>query len=321
MQETNAGKTLDFDETAFFEGLADDTEAAAEQTDSQLAADALLDGQTADKPDGTDKSAGEDAAKAAKDGEVKPVEGQSDEGVKDSSDGQTADKPDGQTAAQKDGETADAQTGADSGEKPGIEVTFLGEKKVVPITEAVSLVQKGMNYDRVSAKVARLEAELAAPRARDGMAAQMSRYAKAQGVTVESLLSQMKSAADEKGIPAEAPAKSDYFMERAAEDWKDFMKTYPEIRDPTAELPGEVWDAINSGLTPRQAVAEYKAKQSGETMAQKDKEISTLKEQLAAAKATAVKNEQTRAKAPGSVGSTAPGREEDDFLAGFSEGF
>ena len=58
----------------------------------------------------------------------------------------------------------------------GIEVTFLGEKRQLTHDEAVTFAQKGMNYDRTEqllnesrATVARLEAELSAPRAGDNM--------------------------------------------------------------------------------------------------------------------------------------------------------
>ena len=54
----------------------------------------------------------------------------------------------------------------------GLEVTFLGEKRQLTHDEAMTFAQKGMNYDRIEsqlndsrATIARLEAELTAPRA------------------------------------------------------------------------------------------------------------------------------------------------------------
>lgn len=192
---------------------------------------------------------------------------------------------------------------------PGLEIIHLGEKKQLTHDEAVTLAQKGMNYDHVSQKVARLEAELS--RAGTTMPPVLEAYAKLVGGDVNSLLAQMQAKVAEAGIPISAPQQSNYFQEKAVSDWKDFLQAYPDIKDPQNELAKEVWDAINAGLTPRQAMIEYRSRDLEAQLAAKDQEIAELKKQQVIEK----KNVENKKKATGPLGTAGNGGG-DAFLTG-----
>lgn len=212
---------------------------------------------------------------------------------------------------------ADAEDSAEGENKPqeenndlpGLEIVHLGEKRQLTHDEAVTLAQKGMNYDHVSQKAARLEAELA--RAGAAVPPVLEAYAQMTGGDVSSLLAQMHAKVAEAGISIPTPQGSNYFQEKAVADWKDFIGAYPDIKDPQNELPKEVWDAINAGLTPRQAMLEYRNRDFEAKLAAKDREITELKKQQEITK----KNAENKKKATGSL-STAGSGGGDSFLAG-----
>ncbi len=203
----------------------------------------------------------------------------------------------------------DAKQQEETPELPGLEIIHLGEKKQLTHDEAVTLAQKGMNYDHVSQKVARLEAELS--QAGATMPPVLEAYAQLMGGDVNGLLAQMQAKVAEAGIPIPAPQQSNYFQEKAVADWKDFLQAYPDIKDPQNELAKEVWDAINAGLTPRQAMIEYRSRDLEAQLAAKDREIAELKKQQVIEK----KNAENKKKATGSLG-TAGNSGGDPFLAG-----
>lgn len=208
----------------------------------------------------------------------------------------------------------------------GLEVTFLGEKRQLTHDEAVTFAQKGMNYDRIEsqlndsrAAVARLEAELTAPRAGETLMPLIKAYAKANGVSLQDLTNQMLEAVRVSGITVEKPEQSNYMREKAVRDWQDFMKVYPEIKNPQNELPQEVWNAINSGMTPRAALVEYRQKEFNGKIAEKDSVIAERDQKIAALEQeirTLKLNAENKKKAVGALGSTAEKDDKTGFLGG-----
>ena len=197
-----------------------------------------------------------------------------------------------------------------------IEITFLGDKRQMPVSEAAPLIQKGMNYDHLQERVTRLESELKA----NAVPPEIEAYAKSCGMTGQALIAHFGQLARNAGI--EVAASGGYMHQKAVDDWKEFMREYPDV-NPKTDLPQEVWDGINAGLTPRQALIEFKArgfeaqlaakdKEIAEAVAEKDKKIAELEKALE----TERKNNKNAQKAVGSLATSGNGTD-DDFLNAF----
>lgn len=197
-----------------------------------------------------------------------------------------------------------------------IEITFLGDKRQMPVSEAAPLIQKGMNYDHLQERVTRLETELKA----NAVPPEIEAYAKTCGMTGQALIAHFGQLARNAGI--EVAASDGYMHQKAVDDWKDFIREYPDV-NPKTDLPQEVWDGINAGLTPRQALIEFKArgfeaqlaakdKEIADAVAEKDKKIAELEKALE----TERKNNKNAQKAVGSLATSGNGTD-DDFLNAF----
>ena len=197
-----------------------------------------------------------------------------------------------------------------------IEITFLGDKRQMPVSEAAPLIQKGMNYDHLQERVTRLETELKA----NAVPPEIEAYAKSCGMTGQALIAHFGQLARNAGI--EVAASGGYMHQKAVDDWKEFMREYPDV-NPKIDLPQEVWDGINAGLTPRQALIEFKArgfeaqlaakdKEIADAVAEKDKKIAELEKALE----TERKNNKNAQKAVGSLATSGNGTD-DDFLNAF----
>ena len=197
-----------------------------------------------------------------------------------------------------------------------IEITFLGDKRQMPVSEAAPLIQKGMNYDHLQERVTRLETELKA----NSVPPEIEAYAKTCGMTGQALIAHFGQLARNAGI--EVAASDGYMHQKAVDDWKEFMREYPDV-NPKTDLPQEVWDGINAGLTPRQALIEFKArgfeaqlaakdKEIADAVAEKDKKIAELEKALE----TERKNNKNAQKAVGSLATSGNGTD-DDFLNAF----
>ena len=230
--------------------------------------------------------------------------------------------------ATNENEGSDTPEAAQGAEQPaaGLEVTFLGEKRQLTHDEAVTYAQKGMNYDRVEqqltesrATIARLEAELTVPRADETFMPLARAYVKSMGSNMQEFANTMLQAVRAAGITVEKPTQSNYLREKAVKDWQDFMQAYPDIKNPQAELPQEVWNAINSGLTPRMALVEYKQKEFSGKMTEKDGIIAEKDQKIAALEQeikTLKLNAENKKKAVGSLTSTAESDDRTGFLGG-----
>ena len=189
--------------------------------------------------------------------------------------------------------------------------------------KAQELAEKGMNLDRVreqlgemKAERARLEAELTAPRAEQSVLPLLRAYAKAAGGNMETLTAQMMQAVRQAGIPIEQPKAGTYLQDKAVSDWKAFLKAYPDIRDPRTELPKEVWERINQGVTPVNAMIEHRQADLLRQIAERDAKIKEFEQKEQARE----QNEKNKKRAGGSLTSTAGGGEKDGFLSGFLDG-
>lgn len=199
--------------------------------------------------------------------------------------------------------------------KEGLEITFLGEKKFLSHEEAVAAAQKGMNYDHIEQQlqisrnnVAKLEAELKIPRAERAFLPLITAYAQTQGTDLAGFTAQMNDAINQAGLKLSPVAESNYLREKAVNDWQDFMTAYPGI-DPRNDLPQEVWDAINSGLSPRAAMIEYKQRDFEAKMAEKDNVITERDNKIAELEReirTMKLNAENKKKSAGGLTSTAP---------------
>lgn len=180
----------------------------------------------------------------------------------------------------------------------------------VPRDEVIALAQKGMDYDRIRAK-------LDAPNPYEEFVKEISA---AQGSTAEEFIDSTRAAMlakkenidisiakerirldrREKEIEArerkqsEATAKADEAARKRAAEFTEFLNTYKDVD--VKNLPKEVWDDVNKGNTLTNAYMKYENKQ--------------LKAQLAAER----KNNENRAKTTGSQKSSAAKADEFDAM-------
>lgn len=195
-------------------------------------------------------------------------------------------------------------------------VNFLGEEKELPVSELVTLSQKGMNYDHVKSELETLREKAGQSEKLLGTAKQL---AASSGTSVEDYLAMIaKTAADnqlrsqiDSGVPEHIARR---LMEleqhenlRTAEDEKrraeqerqakydELIKEYPGVHT----LPDEVATAVANGARPLEAYRAY--------------ELEKLKTELATLK----KAEENKQKSTGSLQSESPATP-DDFLTGFN---
>ena len=222
------------------------------------------------------------------------------------------------------------------GEKPveqpeeQFEVTYMGEKKLLTRDEMRDYAEKGMNLDRVRnqlndsrATIARLEAELTAPRAGETVMPLVRAYVQSMGSNMQEFTNTMLQAVRAAGITVEKPEQSNYMREKAVRDWQDFMQAYPEIKNPQNELPEEVWNSIKSGMTPRAALVEYRQKEFNGKIAEKDSVIAERDQKIAALEQeirTLKLNAENKKKSVGALSSTVEAPDRDDFFEGFLKG-
>lgn len=268
-------------------------------------------------------NAGMDAEEQAEEQDTNVTEPQEEEFEEITEAGDT--NPTEEGAAEETTTEQAEDTAEDTAQQPeGLEVTFLGEVRQLSREEAVSWAQRGMNAEhqqqQANARIAMLEAELAAPRAGSTLLPLMKAYAQATGGTLEGLTQSMMEAVRAAGVNVEKPAESRYMREKAVQQWQDFMKAYPDIKDPKLELAPEVWDAIKSGLSPRAAYIEHRQKGFDKTIADKDAVIAERDGKIAELEQkikTLELNEKNRQKSVKSLKSTAEAPERDDFFDGF----
>lgn len=179
----------------------------------------------------------------------------------------------------------DAQPQAD---ETKLKINYLGEEKEIDLEEAKTLAQKGMNYEPLQEKwekskgtISKIEeiARKAGFVNDDGHGDIEAYYEAANEQLREQEIAQMTENYE---LPPEL-AKELYLSrkerkERQAEkekqaiegkkqaEYMDLLNFYKEVHgkdfDATTTLPKEVWEAVDKGIPPKYAYAEYLTKQS-----------------------------------------------------------
>ena len=194
--------------------------------------------------------------------------------------------------------------------EPTYKVKFKGKEQELPVSQLVTLAQKGMNYDIVYNELNTLKAS---PEIQ-----LMEEMARRHGMTREDYVKAVRESMQQqaiqeqvaKGVPEEVAKRLSYLeakdkantkaqMEaaKAAYTRKQFAELaaeYPDIK----EFPQEVIEAINKGKSPLDAYRAYDLQQTR-------KKIEALQKQL-----------ENRRKTPGSAASPQGTEEHDLFLEG-----
>lgn len=205
-----------------------------------------------------------------------------------------------------------------------LKVKYNKEEREIPIDEAIPLVQKGLNYDKVQERLQALESD---PRlsfiedlarqydmtpqdymeaVRQQQEQQRIQELVEQGISEELAQEMLENKKFREQYEAEKKAKAEEEQEKA--DYADFFNYFKqangrEFQPEQDALPESVWEAVNSGVPLKYA---YMAHENNQLRTQ----LNTLKQ-----------NETNAKRAP--VGSTTAhgGNEvtaEDDFLRGFN---
>lgn len=218
-----------------------------------------------------------------------------------------------------------------------ITIKYDGQQRELTLEEAVTLSQKGMNYDRM---VWNYEERINNSREAQILDFFSQVYGKTREEYVEYLWQQRESAIAQQEAEKlqneypEAPAAliRKMSMERAKtrtqelersatqrkqqgeeerlKPWYEFAEVYPEESKNISALPEKVLDAVKNGEHPVSAMRAYQLEQA-------QNELATLREQLEHAKKTEAQNQKNAKKAIGSVTSTREKPPEDPFLAAF----
>lgn len=242
-----------------------------------------------------------------------------------------------ETQTEEAGETSggDPEAEPPKDRQQTLKIKYNGEEKEITLEEAVTLAQKGMNYDKVAAERDRLRA---VPKNEKALEV-IEEFARMNGMTadqyVEFLQNQQKRIVADRemnGIREKYPDAPEELLKEVAETriesrrrqaaekdaaqktqaeedarkpWADLLREYPEIKK-AEDLPEDVVADIRSGLSPVDAMRRHQIKE-------KDKEIAALKARLEARET----NEKNKKRSVGSAASTAANAEKDAFLSGF----
>lgn len=257
-----------------------------------------------------------------------------------SEDQEPADQPENESGS-KDSDNAENDGSGSANEQTAdqtFELKHLDETKTVNRDEVISLAQKGMDYDRIRAKLDSTKEATDFYEQNAESVHFLEELAKEQGMTLGELVdntratlmsqktgqnievckgivaNERKSAELEKQS-ARLKSKSAESETKAAEeakkeaDIRDFIREYPEqAKDPNA-LPKEVWDAVHNGETLVNAYRAFENRQ--------------LKEQLAKEKAEAERkalDAKNKARSTGSQASRGQRQEMDDFDRAWYDG-
>lgn len=224
-------------------------------------------------------------------------------------------------------------------EKQGIRITYLGEEKELSYEEAVTLAQKGMNYDKI---LQERDTYKATHDEADKSLKELGKWAKQAGMTLPEYVEHLQSVRHTQSLNSEIAAiRSKYpeipeeaaremaetrireqdaedqraaqerqqaeqaAQERAAQEpWDDFVRRYPEIND-VQKIPAEVVAEIEQGARPVEAMQRYEARELQKQIA----ELTTKVNQLE-------KNKENKEKALPDVSTSRNTEPVDPFLEG-----
>lgn len=237
-------------------------------------------------------------------------------------------------------QTSDEAEEGDEGEKEPdadkpaqtLRVKYNGKEREITIEEAITLAQKGMNYDKVAEERDRLRGNEKATRVMENFAKlnnmtldQYADFLETQQKTVSIQremqdiqskhpdvpddlareIAELRAETKRKEFAAQEEARQKEEEAAAQKPWLDFIREYPNMKD-IKDLPEDVLDGIKDGLTPTEAMLRHERKE-------KEREIEELKKRLE----TQEKNKANKKKAVGSAASSAEGKSAEPFLEGF----
>ncbi len=223
-------------------------------------------------------------------------------------------EPTGEQAAAESAETTEATTTQEV--PPAIKVKFNHEEKEIPYEEATTLIQKGMNYDKIYQQHTELQKKWEASQQQqekqtltEAYQATVAQVAAEYGAdpaalleVAEALIAKHPDVIEAKGIKAkEAEMLTQKQMqEKINADAAAFRSNYPDVD--INKIPAEVWEKVDKGLSLTDSYQIYENK--------------VLKEKIAAQeKALQVKeaNAKNAATSPGSV--TGQGATTADYIS------
>lgn len=212
----------------------------------------------------------------------------------------------------------------------------MDETRTVNREEVISLAQKGMDYDRIRGKLDETNATLQKQTERMSWLDDM---AKQQGMSIDDLIDQTRAQvmakktgkdpdiclglvknerraaeieAERKKLQEQSTATSETAAKKAKQDAdvQAFTKAFPDvaraIADKKAEMPKEVWDAVNSGDSLVSAYRAYELKQAKAEV-----------ERLKAEAAQKEQKEKNKAATTGSMSTKGGGKSKDKWLDGW----
>ena len=214
--------------------------------------------------------------------------------------------------------TEETQTAPEAA--PALKVKYNGQELEVPAHELPAYVQKGMNYDHVYGELEQLRT---AQRQAGEYQKVIDQFAAEAGMEPSEYLAALQRQRQEReiaqqvqnGVPQEV-ARRLYTLEQTErqrqqqesyqrqqyqrhQQYVQLAKEYPGLK----EFPTEVIEKINAGETPLNAYRAY--------------ELGQLRQKLSIYE----KNQENRAKTPGSAAGELAGEDQDEFMSGFSPVF
>ena len=249
---------------------------------------------------------------------------ETDESAENTDDNDTESESDATSIAGVDGTGgADSSAAAENDKQVLVEqkvkIKYNGKEQEIGLSEAIALAQKGKNYDHV---IQERDALRKAPEI-----ALLDEIAKQEGVTRQEVVQRIRANMDrnaiqamvDAGVPEELAKRqlqterelAQIKADRRAEDkvkldakpWEELAAAYPDLGRPGGKLPESVLEDIKGGSSPLVAYTRYENNQ--------------LKAKMAAME----QNSKVKTKAVGSAKPSAPGKQEDDFLSGFSNDY
>lgn len=159
-------------------------------------------------------------------------------------------------------------------------ITYMGEEKTLTREEAVTLAQKGMNYDRVFRKLGEAQTELQRKNAHSSW---LEGVARERGVNSENMtdVAQARALAGHTGrnmqdcfreVRRQRAEEARMAEARQRRDWEiqEFLRDYPEWKG--TEFPPDVWNAVRGGESLLSAYRGYEIHQLKRQLEQREQQ-------------------------------------------------
>lgn len=220
-------------------------------------------------------------------------------------------------------------------DKPGIRITYLGEEKDLSYEDAVTLAQKGMNYDRILQERDTLKA---ARDQTDSSLREVEKWAHQAGMELNEYIDYLQTTRRAQDVEREVNSirqKYPDIPEEAAKEmaetrikekdakeqqtaqqrkteaekaeqkpWEDFVQRYPSM-DTWEKIPADVVSEIESGASPVEAMQRHEMRELQKQIADLNTKIGQLEQ-----------NKKNKEAALPSASSTRDTEPKDAFLEG-----